>query len=54
MNTAVRISDAADQSADIIANLLPGRLRKVRNDTLRKLKRELREFNIHTGEWSNG
>lgn len=44
--------NAADEAARTLAELLAGRLRKV-NSTyyLKQLKRELRDFNIHTGQW---
>ena len=45
---------AADSQADNLARLLaePGRLRRVNRYTLRRLKRELRNFNMVTGEWN--
>ena len=47
---------AADSISKDMAELLIGRLRKVSNsyvgnDALCKLKRELRDFNMTTGEW---
>ena len=36
-----------------MAPLLIGRLRNARVDHLEKLKRELRDFNIHTGKWKD-
>jgi len=43
------------RSTDMIANdlayLLKGRLRSVNAWHLETLKRELRDFNIHTGKW---
>ena len=41
----------ADMAADKVASQLVGRLRHVDNETLRALKRELRLFNMNTGEW---
>ena len=41
----------ADQLAPQLAKLLQGRLRHVHSWTLKALKRELRDFNIHTGKW---
>jgi hypothetical protein len=41
----------ADRTAETRARLLPGRLRNVNRYTLEKLKRELRDFNAHTGKW---
>lgn len=44
---------AADRNAGVAAELIVGRLRHVTsNNTLAKLKRELRAFNIHTCTWS--
>lgn len=42
---------AADTVADGMADLLCGRLRHVSPYRLEKLKRELRDFNMHTGQW---
>lgn len=43
---------AADDAADRIARMLIGRLSKVNSvSALSSLKRELRDFNIHTGKW---
>ena len=43
---------AADTVADSMARLLAGRLRHVASGyVLTKLKRELRDWNIHTGSW---
>lgn len=44
-------NQAADQYAERMAQMLVGRLRHCGGDTLAKLKRELRAFNIHTKEW---
>lgn len=41
----------ADCVAGELATMLPGRLKHVSIDTLTKLKKELRGFNMHTGEW---
>lgn len=43
--------EAADAMAPKIAPLLRGRLRKCCGGDLEALKRELRDFNIHTGSW---
>lgn len=51
MNEARRVMNAADEYADQAARICVGRLRRVDAGTLRALKRELRDFNIHTGEW---
>lgn len=42
---------AADDSAAAMARMLVGRLRFAGADTLRKLKKELRQFDMVTGEW---
>lgn len=44
---------AADSVANGMAELLVGRLRKVSPVYLEKLKRELRDYNIHTGRWKD-
>lgn len=44
---------AADCVASTIARMLVGRLRRADCATLAKLKRELRDFNMHTGTWKN-
>ncbi len=36
-----------------MANLLVGRLRHAWTDDVAKLKRELRNFNIHTRKWDD-
>ena len=42
---------AADSMANQVAGILCGRLRKVNSWQLKKLKRELSQFNSHTGKW---
>ena len=42
---------AADSVAGDIASMLRGRLRHVPAYFLKDLKRELRDFNMHTGQW---
>lgn len=42
---------AANSVAARMANLLIGRLRNASTSTLRKLKRELRDFDSTTGAW---
>ncbi len=46
---------AADRCANDIANILRGRLRSgdVSGFALTALKKELRDWNIHTGKWSD-
>jgi len=44
---------AANNSANNVAGLLEGRLRHVDHDTLVSLKRELTQFNSHTGKWKS-
>ncbi len=45
---------AADNIADSMARLLVGRLRHVSSTyILVKLKKELRDFNAHTGRWKD-
>lgn len=45
--------NAADKMATQIAPLLRGRLRQCASWDLKALKRELRDFNIHTGTWKD-
>ncbi len=42
---------AADNVANDLASILVGRLRHVGISNLKKLKKELRDYNIHTGQW---
>ncbi|MEN6431293.1 MAG: hypothetical protein ABFD06_00130 [Smithella sp.] len=49
---AERQIQAADAIVNDMAGMLQGRLRKVSTYKLSQLKRELREFNIHTGKWN--
>lgn len=42
---------AADAAAGSMADLLRGRLRHVSAYTLKALKKELQDFNAHTGNW---
>lgn len=43
---------AADNISSDMANLLVGRLRLCRGFGLAKLKKELAQFNAHTGRWN--
>lgn len=56
MQKAISGAKATLRSVDGIANdlayLLEGRLRHVHSWTLKRLKKELRNFNMHTGSWS--
>lgn len=43
---------AADETATDLARLLDGRLHHVKSiDILAKLKKQLKDFNMHTGKW---
>lgn len=42
---------AADQYANQMADMLKGRLRNCSAYHLAALKKELRDFNMHTGQW---
>lgn len=53
MDEARQVQAAADSQANKMANMLRGRLRKVGSYNLAALKRELRDFNMHTGEWKS-
>jgi len=43
---------AADSVAEELGRMLVGRLNRCNTWTLRRLKRELRNFNITTGRWN--
>lgn len=51
VDEAQRTMHVADRVAEACADILVGRLRKCGGNTLRKLKRELRDFNMTTWEW---
>lgn len=51
LEQARAVQKAADDQARKMAWMLDGRLRHVDAWTLKRLKRELRDFNINTGEW---
>ena len=53
VSEARMVMDAADNMAPRIAQLLPGRLRKCWIGDLRALKRELRDFDMTTGQWKD-
>jgi len=54
INEAQDTLRAADSVSTSMALVLRGRLRKVEYDwVLAELKKELKEFNAHTGEWKN-
>lgn len=52
-NTARNTMNQADSVANEMADMLDGRLRKVSGYRLEKLKRQLRDFNMHTGQWKD-
>lgn len=52
MDEAKARMDAVDSYASEMARLLQGRLRHCSRYVLAELKRELRDFNIHTKEWT--
>lgn len=51
LNEAESWMRALDNYANLMARLLSGRLRKVDADILRKLKRELSQFDGNTRKW---
>ena len=51
VNEAAQVQRRADEIADIMARLIKGRLRHVGWTPLADLKKELKNFNAHTGEW---
>lgn len=48
---AERTMNNAREAARRVAKLLVGNLRHVSDGTLKQLKRELRDYNIHTASW---
>ena len=44
---------AAEECAQLAASMLVGRLRQVGTYTLERLKKELRNYNMHTGQWKD-
>lgn len=48
---ARRLDNASAQYANAMAGLLVGHLKRVDLGTLNALKRELANYNIHTGRW---
>ena len=53
INEMATTQRAADECAQLAAELLIGRLRKVRGYTLERLKKELRSYNMHTRQWKD-
>lgn len=51
LQQARAVNTAADNSANAMAELLDGRLAHVSGHRLARLKRQLRDFNIHTQRW---
>lgn len=51
LSVARSVQKAADENTNAMADLIRGRLRNVSSYRLASLKRELRDFNIHTGTW---
>lgn len=51
VNDARSTLNRADRFVDEMARMCDGRLRAVNTVTLRRIKRELSDFNAHTGEW---
>lgn len=51
VHNARMLNRAVDRQANNLADLLAGRLKNVSEYHLKKLKKELRDFNIHTGRW---
>lgn len=51
MREAEQTLDAAKSVAGQMGSMLAGKLRNCHADDLARMKRELRDFNIHTGRW---
>lgn len=52
LNLARTVQEAADANAARMASMLRGRLRKCNRWDLAALKKELKNFNAHTHEWT--
>lgn len=48
---ARRLKNASEQYADVMAGLLVGQLKHVSGGTLTQIKKELANYNMHTGRW---
>ena len=48
-----RFQNAVDNRSNTLADMLQGRLRQVTPHKLKKLKKELSQFNARTGRWSS-
>jgi len=53
INDAKRTLNKADELVKNLGHLMPGRLKLMSYSTLKKLKKELKNFNMHTGQWNN-
>ncbi len=53
VSEAQAAKDAVEQNSYKMARLLRGNLRHCSCTDLNALKKELRAYNIHTGEWKN-
>jgi hypothetical protein len=53
MRDARNTLERADEAIRNLGGLVPGRLRSMRRDDLRKIKRELRDFDMVTGKWKD-
>lgn len=51
LSDAREVNRAADHYASQMAGMLRGRLRACDLNDLAALKKELRDYNIHTGKW---
>lgn len=51
INEAQKTLSQADRVAQQMGRLLQGRLKNISPYVLEQLKRELRDFNMHTGKW---
>ncbi len=53
VNEAQATQNAVERHAYRMGQLLRGNLRHCSGSDLKALKKELRAYNIHTGEWKN-
>jgi hypothetical protein len=51
ISEAESLMKSVDKATESMAKLMVGRMRKVSCYRLKKLKRELKDFNMHTCKW---
>jgi len=51
LDELISMDDALEWRADRLAKIVVERIDRVKPETLRKLKRALKSFDMHTGNW---